>query len=243
MDEADWETVLRGTLLQQRVEGAARGALESIEVTATIAEDQIIVAVRKNTSGITQRLGEVILKKDEDQEIDTITWVSTAVVRSQALEQEVKELQNQFKKQGEVVAKLNEQLQNLIASQTDLKNTLFQKFAASLNKKKLKIRDQQRLLATAKVNQDKGSHDSTYFSDITYCLSLSPSCALGMIKLCTDLLHLASQIESLRNSPASSSPPFAHQDSKKRKPKSDPSMSPSPGTPEESDLDTTSDEL
>lgn len=161
VDEAEWETVLRGTLLQQRIEGTARGALEDIELTAAIVEDQIIVAVRKNISGITQRFGEVTLKRDEDQEIDTITWVSTAVIRSQVLEQEVEELRTRCKKHGEAAAKLDQQLQSLITSQTDLTNTLFQKFAAILNKKKLKIRDQQRLLATAKVNQSKGSHYST----------------------------------------------------------------------------------
>ena len=161
MDEAEWETVLRGTLLQQRIVGAARGALENIEMTATMVDDQIVVAVRKNISGITQRLGEVILKKDEDQEIDTITWVSTAVVRSQVLEQEAEDLRTKSKEQGELMKKLNKQLEDLIASKADHENVLLGKFREILNTKKLKIRDQQRLLATAKVKQGKGSHDST----------------------------------------------------------------------------------
>ena len=101
------------------------------------------------------------MKKDEDQEIDTITWVSTAVVRSQVLEQEAEDLRTKSKEQGELIKKLNKQLEDLIASKADHENVLLEKFREILNTKKLKIRDQQRLLATAKVKQGKGSHDST----------------------------------------------------------------------------------
>ncbi|KAL9121125.1 MAG: hypothetical protein Q9187_002321 [Circinaria calcarea] len=157
VDEAEWETLLRATLLQQRIEGAARVTLGSIEVVATIDEGQIIVAVRRNISGITQRLGEIVLKKDEDQEIDTITWVATAVARSQALEQEADDLRAMVKEQGELVRALNKQLEDLGRLKTDHENALLYKFRELLNAKKLKIRNQQRLLATAKVNQSKGS--------------------------------------------------------------------------------------
>ena len=155
VDEAEWENVLRATLLQQRIEDAARATLGSIEVVATIDEDQIIVAVRRNISGITQRLGEIMMRKDEDQEIDTVTWVATAVARSQALEQEVDDLRTMVKEQGELVKTLNMQLEDLGRSKTDHENALLYRFRELLNAKKLKIRNQQRLLATAKAVEAK----------------------------------------------------------------------------------------
>lgn len=50
------------------------------------------------------------------------------------------------------MSKLNQQLEDLIKAKSEHEDALLQKFASLINSKKLKIRDQQRLLATAKVD-------------------------------------------------------------------------------------------
>jgi hypothetical protein len=54
------------------------------------------------------------------------------------------------------ITRLEEQLQGLVDEKLAHENALLQKFADLLNSKKLKIRDQQRLLAGAKVDPSTG---------------------------------------------------------------------------------------
>merc|ERR1711939_405777 len=49
---------------------------------------------------------------------------------------------------------LNQQLEDLVKAKKDHEDELLKKFAALLNTKNLKIRDQQRLLAGAKIPKD-----------------------------------------------------------------------------------------
>ena len=126
--------------------------LEKLETIATIAGDSLALTFRHNISGITQKLGEIIFKKDENQEIDITSWASTAVQRSNQLEIEVQDLTVKYDEQSKTIEKLNQQLEDLIQAKKTHEDVLLQKFRELLNTKKLKIRDQQRLLAGAKVD-------------------------------------------------------------------------------------------
>lgn len=70
--------------------------------------------------------------------------------------QQADELDAKLAEQIENNRKLHEQLKALIEAKAEHENALLQKFTELLNAKKLKIRDQQRLLATAKVDSEKG---------------------------------------------------------------------------------------
>ncbi|MCJ1244309.1 hypothetical protein MMC30_001507 [Trapelia coarctata] len=153
-----WETILRSVLLQQRADAGASEATQFLEVVASVSGDKLIVLFRKSISGIHQRLGEISLSQDNDQEIDTIAWVSTAVGRANALEKDVINLQAKYEEQGETMKKLENQLEDLIKAKKEHEKALLEQFRELLNMKKLKIRDQQRLLATAKVNVDTAKH-------------------------------------------------------------------------------------
>ena len=153
---SDWGTILRAILLQERIEGPDRAALEDVEVTVSVVEDYVTIIFRKNLSGVTQRIGKIPIKKDENQEIDTIGWVGTAVARSEILENELVGLKARSEEQNNVIQKLNQQLEDLINSKKANEDSLLEKFRELLNAKKLKIRDQQRLLATSKVDPSKG---------------------------------------------------------------------------------------
>lgn len=157
MGSTDWEAILRSILLQQKVDADASEAAQYLEVVASVSGDKLVIVFRKNISGIHQRLGEISLSPDDDQEIDTIAWVATAVARANALEKDVQDLQAKYEEQGDIIEKLRSQLDDFTKAKKDHEDALLEKFRELLNTKKLKIRNQQRLLATAKVNPETGS--------------------------------------------------------------------------------------
>ena len=129
---------------------------ETLELRAAIIGEQLAIIFRKNISGITQRLGEIILVKDEAQEVDAIAWASTAILRCDDLEKEVEELKRKYEQQRTTTQDLQQQLEDLIEAKKQHENALLEKFRDILNAKKLKIRDQQRLLGESKAGVQKG---------------------------------------------------------------------------------------
>ncbi|KAL9126112.1 MAG: hypothetical protein Q9217_004786 [Psora testacea] len=125
---------------------------KKLEVVASISDSQLGIIFRKNIEGILQRFGELTLHIDEYLEIDTVRWAHIAAQRSDVLEEEVQGLMACYNSQSLMIQKLNQQLDDLITAKHEHEISLLQKFRDLLNAKKLKIRDQQRLLAGAKVD-------------------------------------------------------------------------------------------
>lgn len=63
---------------------------------------------------------------------------------------------DKYRAAEETIAKLNAQLENLVQAKNDHDDQLIAKFVQLLNEKKLKIRNQQRLLASANIDTSKG---------------------------------------------------------------------------------------
>jgi methionyl-tRNA synthetase len=57
----------------------------------------------------------------------------------------------------DTIAKLNAQLDDFIKTKNETETAMLQQFMELLNEKKRKIRDQSRLLATAKVDSSVGT--------------------------------------------------------------------------------------
>ena len=72
--------------------------------------------------------------------------------RSDALETSIQTLTSQLTEQKQTIEQLEQQLEDLIQAKKAHEEELLGKFALLLNEKKLKIREQQRLLAGAKVD-------------------------------------------------------------------------------------------
>ncbi|KAI9815684.1 MAG: hypothetical protein M1827_002080 [Pycnora praestabilis] len=154
----DWEITLSTILLGTRHEDNEVEALKGLEVASSISDDgQMMITFRKNIGGITQRLGIVILDKNEEQAIELFEWTGIATNAAQTAEDEVISLTAKYRTQQETIAKLSNQLEDLINAKEEHENTLLEKFRELLNSKKLKIRDQQRLLAGAKVDPAKAA--------------------------------------------------------------------------------------
>ena len=136
---------------------------ETLEVRAVITGEQMTILFRKNISGITQRLGEITLAKDEAQEVDAVAWASTAVLRCDDLEKEADELKRRYEDQQSIIRNLQQQLEDLIEAKKMHETALLEKFRDLLNSKKLKIRNQQRILIESKAGSRKGIFSSKGF--------------------------------------------------------------------------------
>lgn len=130
--------------------------LEQLELAASISGTQLVLVFRRNISGITQRLGEITFRQDNDEAIELYEWAAAAANTTTDLSRAMRDLNSKYQSQADTIKKLNEQLEDLIRAKKEHETLLLEKFQALLNAKKLKIRDQQRLLAEAKVDPQKG---------------------------------------------------------------------------------------
>ena len=126
--------------------------VQGVESVASVSDGQINITIRKNISGITQRLGSITLAQDDDEEIELFQWTSISAQSAADAVTTISTLHSKLAEQQETIAKLNVQLDDLIKAKQEHEDILLQKFTELLNSKKLKIRDQQRLLAGARVD-------------------------------------------------------------------------------------------
>ena len=164
---------MRSILLQRPLDErvSEKPSLKNIEISATISGEHLAIIIRKNILGITQRLGEISLRKDDSQEIDSIKWAATAVMSFNTVEKNMEDLRVKYEEQSLIIEKLSQQLEELIKAKIEHENALIGKFRDLLNAKKLKIRDQQRLLATAKVDPRKGIKPPILWSAVSYIVN------------------------------------------------------------------------
>lgn len=138
---------MRALLLQSQPANSEHASLlRNLELSAHISGDQLILAFRKNISGIQQRVAELSLQQDDNHELDTLAWVSTAVQRVNDVNRQFQTLQARRRDQDEVVRKLRQQLEELVQAKAEHEEELLEKLGRLLNAKKLKIRNQQRLI-------------------------------------------------------------------------------------------------
>ncbi|KAJ6441944.1 DNA double-strand break repair and VJ recombination XRCC4 [Purpureocillium lavendulum] len=143
--EKEWEQILV-SIFEQEV-------IEDIQATATVSsESSISLTVRKQVQGITQRLGAITLNCDQNEAIELFQWCEVSL---DALAQAKREAASYVAKASEVEAAVNDlqsQLDELVAAKQDDESVLLQKFRDLLNEKKVKIREQQKIIASSAVN-------------------------------------------------------------------------------------------
>ncbi|KUJ09091.1 uncharacterized protein LY89DRAFT_741387 [Mollisia scopiformis] len=157
LNEAQWDYVLSVILL-----GAAQGEedpalLEDVEAVAKVEEDTLVVIIRRTIEGITQPLGSISLSKDDDEgeDIDLFEWCGVANKAKDTSNDELQSLRTTLGSKDEEIRKLQDSLAELTQLKNDNETQLLEKFSLLLNEKKLKIRDQQRLLACSNVDPAK----------------------------------------------------------------------------------------
>ncbi|KAJ5775969.1 uncharacterized protein N7511_000980 [Penicillium nucicola] len=151
--EGDWLNTLSLILGQS---SPPLGDLEwasGLEALATVSDSeedqQIVITIRKRVQTITQRLGTLVLKQDDEQAIELFEWNGISAARADILEQQVSSLNSRYRVAEDTIHKLNKQLEELMQAKNQHETQLVANFTQLLNEKKLKIRNQQRLLASA----------------------------------------------------------------------------------------------
>lgn len=169
LDEKEWEGLLETFLLQQPLNGNKYVAepFGTLEVSATINDESLLLVFRRSISGIKQRLGELALSRNENEEIELFGWLGTATARCDELVKELTNLDDRYKEQGQAIKVINQQLEDLIEAKIEHENSLLEKFRELLNAKKLKIRDLHRALAVAGVKSENGAFSSNPFVKIS----------------------------------------------------------------------------
>lgn len=140
--EDEWERFLTAILL-------GRDSAPDIEAAAHVAEeDSITVTIRRRVQGITQRLGTLSLKYDEDEDIQLFEWCSTSVAAREAAKADLTSATARAEELESAVTELKNQLEELILAKQSDESVMLEKFRDLLNEKKVKIREQQRILAS-----------------------------------------------------------------------------------------------
>ncbi|KAI9722390.1 MAG: hypothetical protein M1812_001862 [Candelaria pacifica] len=169
----EWEAIVSRALHRESSKTNAGQLFEGLEVVSSINDEQLIITLRKNIGGITvahgltayfdlcsladvtrsqQRLGTISLTQDNEQAIELFDWTGVASTAAASAENDLASLTVRYHDQEITITKLKKQLEDLIKAKQEHENSLLEKFRELLNTKKRKIRDQQRLLADAKVN-------------------------------------------------------------------------------------------
>ncbi|KNG80818.1 hypothetical protein ANOM_011055 [Aspergillus nomiae NRRL 13137] len=162
-NDEEWAQIVSHVFGQLDESDAKMKKLCGIESSASIigasdAEDkELVITIRKRIQTITQRLGSVTLRQDDQQSIQLFDWAGLAAVRAYTLEQRFTSLLARYRSAETMIRQLNKQLEEFVSAKTQHEEQLIVNFVQLLNEKKLKIRNQQRLLATAKVDREKVS--------------------------------------------------------------------------------------
>ncbi|KAF7559735.1 hypothetical protein G7046_g4441 [Stylonectria norvegica] len=127
--ESEWQSILESLLNQE--------PLPDIQATATVSnESSISITIRKQTQGITQRLGAITLKYNADEAIELFEWCGVAVETAAVAKQTVADLTATSHSSETAVAQLKSQLEELLQAKAEDETALLQKFRDLLNEKK-----------------------------------------------------------------------------------------------------------
>ncbi|KIW18703.1 hypothetical protein PV08_02992 [Exophiala spinifera] len=156
----DWTAVL--SYLFRCKSGRSLTATEktSLEVKCSVSgkdpRSTLTISLLNKIEDITQQLGAIELPQTEDtDEIDLFGWAVQVVDERDELENSTEEFQEKAKAKDDIVAALQEQIDELVKTKAEHEQQLLAKFAALLNEKKLKIRNMQRVLTTAQADPTK----------------------------------------------------------------------------------------
>ncbi len=151
----EWQNILLHVFNPQSAAPLTSNQRQGLEVVAVIGSGKVTITLRNRIDKITQRLGSVDLSQDDDAEIQLFDWCGSAIDQRLVLEAEQIDLRSKYESAQATIASLDAKLEELVRAKADHEEELISKFVLLLNEKKLKIRNQQRILSTAKVDEKK----------------------------------------------------------------------------------------
>ncbi|KAL7822510.1 hypothetical protein V8C26DRAFT_389172 [Trichoderma gracile] len=150
VSESEWQTILQ-SLFEIQPAG-------DIQATASIkSEASLSITIRKRVQGITQRLGSIDLKYNENEGIELFEWCADSIDALAQSKEALAEATTHAQELESTVKELKAQLDELVTSKQDDETALLMKFRELLNEKKVKIREQQKILATGSFQNSQPS--------------------------------------------------------------------------------------
>ncbi|KAI1312694.1 hypothetical protein F5Y03DRAFT_390394 [Xylaria venustula] len=148
--DEEWEQILTSTFVDLQ-------PVPDVEIKAEAQSDgtSVTLSFRKNIQGITQRLGSLNLDENDRTEISPFDWCVSAIESRRNVTQELATATAKIESLEHSIKQLKAQLEDFITTKEEDEAQMLEKFRDLLNEKKLKIRQQHRLLAAAKVDPDK----------------------------------------------------------------------------------------
>ncbi|KAE8147951.1 hypothetical protein BDV25DRAFT_159282 [Aspergillus avenaceus] len=162
-EDREWAQIVSYVFDCPEESAAKSDLLPGIESSASVVESadgesmELIITIRKRIQSITQRLGSLILKQDDEQAIHLFEWSGVAVARMNAVEQRFYSLLARYRSAEDTIKQLNKQLEDFIYAKDRHEDQILVNLVQLLNEKKLKIRNQQRILASANVDVERVS--------------------------------------------------------------------------------------
>ncbi|KZF20660.1 hypothetical protein L228DRAFT_249442 [Xylona heveae TC161] len=145
---------------------------EKLEASAAIAHEMVTISIRENIDGIVQKIGSIHLHHSEDQEVELFDWTNLAANESARTRKDIATLTQKIESQSETIVRLTEQLEKIASEKATHEELLLKQFQDLLNSKKLKIRDQQRIMLRNK-EQTSSNHDDRTGSDTPQSTDMS----------------------------------------------------------------------
>ncbi|KAK0706559.1 hypothetical protein B0T26DRAFT_789687 [Lasiosphaeria miniovina] len=146
---SEWEAILKSVLLDNSpLDGIEAGAEAHVGKSVTIT-------IRRRIAGINQRLGTITLKHTPDEGIQLFDWCGAAALEQQKSRDAVAAETAKVADLEARVAELRSQLAELLEAKKARETEILEKVCGLLNEKKVKIREQQLLLSTARVDPSK----------------------------------------------------------------------------------------
>ncbi|KAI0508328.1 hypothetical protein F5B22DRAFT_650183 [Xylaria bambusicola] len=148
--DEEWEQILTSTFVDQK-------PVPDVEIRADVQPDEnsVTLSFRKNIQGITQRLGSINLVENDRTEISPFDWCVSAIESRVKVTEELAAATTKIESLQQSIDELKAQLEDFITTKEEDEKEMLEKFQDLLNAKKLKIRQQLRLLAAAKVDPEK----------------------------------------------------------------------------------------
>ncbi|KAL7937469.1 hypothetical protein V8C35DRAFT_292606 [Trichoderma chlorosporum] len=150
VSKSEWQAILQSLFALQPT--------TDIQATARVkSSSSLSITVRKRVQGITQRLGSIELKHKGREAIELFEWCAEAADALEKSNVALAEAAAHAKDLENNVKELKSQLDELISSKQDDETALLMKFRDLLNEKKVKIREQQKIIAAGPVQSAQSS--------------------------------------------------------------------------------------
>ncbi|ODA81627.1 hypothetical protein RJ55_00128 [Drechmeria coniospora] len=139
VSEKEWEDILEAVLQD--------GLVGDVQPTAIVdPESTISLTIRRQVQGITQRLGAITLKCNQDEQLDLFQWCGWSLKALAKSKQETALSSRGAQELEGAVMSLQAELDDLIKAKAEDESALLQKFCLLLNEKKAKIREQKQII-------------------------------------------------------------------------------------------------